>query len=106
MGRFNRVVAVDVPHHVTQRGNARRFVLGDDADRTVYLKLLRENIALYGVALIGYCLMSNHVHLGVIGGRHTYFPIKQRCAAALHFGDNGILNRFSLAFQLAPGLRR
>ena len=63
MGRFNRVVAVDVPHHVTQRGNARRFVLNDDADRTVYLKLLRENIALYGVALIGYCLMSNHVHL-------------------------------------------
>ena len=63
MGRFNRVVALDVPHHVTQRGNARRFVLNDDADRTVYLKLLRENIALYGVALIGYCLMSNHVHL-------------------------------------------
>jgi hypothetical protein len=25
--------------------------------------LLRENIDLYGVALIGYCLMSNHVHL-------------------------------------------
>ena len=27
------------------------------------LKLLRENMDLYGVALIGYCLMSNHVHL-------------------------------------------
>jgi putative transposase len=24
---------------------------------------LREDIALYGVALIGYCLMSNHIHL-------------------------------------------
>jgi REP element-mobilizing transposase RayT len=63
MGRFTRVVAVDVPHHVTQRGNGRRFVLDSDADRTIYLKLLRENIALYGVALIGYCLMSNHIHL-------------------------------------------
>jgi putative transposase len=63
MGQFNRVVAVDVPHHVTQRGNARRFVLDCDADRAVYLKLLRENMDLYGVALIGYCLMSNHVHL-------------------------------------------
>jgi hypothetical protein len=50
MGRFTRVVAVDVPHHVTQRGNGRRFVLDGDADRTIYLKLLRENIALYGVA--------------------------------------------------------
>ena len=46
------MVAVDVPHHVTQRGNGRRFVLDSDADRTIYLKLLRENIALYGVALI------------------------------------------------------
>ena len=63
MGRFTRVVAVDVPHHVTQRGNGRRFVLERDADRTIYLNLLRENIVLYGVALIGYCLMSSHIHL-------------------------------------------
>ena len=63
MGRFTRVVAVEVPHHVTQRGNGRRFILDCDADRAVNLNLLRENIALYGVALIGYCLMSNHVHL-------------------------------------------
>jgi REP element-mobilizing transposase RayT len=63
MARFNRVVAVDIPHHVTQRGNGRRFILDCDADRTVYLKLLRENMKLYGVGVIGYCLMSNHVHL-------------------------------------------
>ena len=63
MGRFTRVVAVDVPHHVPQRGNGRRFILDCDADRAVYLSLLRENINLYGVALIGYCLMSSHVHL-------------------------------------------
>ena len=63
MGRFNRVVAIDVPHHVTQRGNGPHFILDCDADRTVYLKLLREDLSLYGVELIGYCLMSNHVHL-------------------------------------------
>jgi putative transposase len=69
MGRFTRVVAVDVPHHVTQRGNGRRFILDCDADRAVYLKLLREHIDLYGVALIGYCLMSNHVHLIAVPGK-------------------------------------
>jgi putative transposase len=63
MGRFNRVVALDIPHHITQRGNARRFILDCDADRAVYLRLLRENTAQCGVALIGYCAMSNHVHL-------------------------------------------
>jgi putative transposase len=63
MARLARVVAVGVPHHVTQRGNARQFILACDADRDVYLGLLRQSIALHGVELIGYCLMSNHVHL-------------------------------------------
>ena len=66
MARLARVVAVDVPHHVTQRGNARRFILDVDADRMVYLNLLRQNIELHGVSLIGYCLMSNHVHMVAI----------------------------------------
>jgi putative transposase len=48
---------------LTQRGNGRRFILDCDADRKVYLSLLRENIDFYDVSLIGYCLMSNHVHL-------------------------------------------
>jgi putative transposase len=61
--RLARVIAVDVPHHVTQRGNARRFILDCDADRMAYLNLLRQNIELHGLGLIGYCLMSNHVHL-------------------------------------------
>ena len=49
MARLARVVAVGVPHHVTQRGNARRFILDCDADRMVYLNLLRQNIELHGV---------------------------------------------------------
>jgi hypothetical protein len=65
VARLTRVIAVDVPHHVTQRGNARRSVLDCDADRMAYLNLLRQNIELHGVGLIGYCLMSNHVHLVV-----------------------------------------
>jgi putative transposase len=54
MARLARVVAVDVPHHVTQRGNARRFMLECDADRRVYLDLLREHIAGCRVSLIGF----------------------------------------------------
>ena len=63
MTRLRRVVAVNVPHHLTQRGNARQYILNRDEDRAVYLKLLRENIEAYNVSLLGYCLMSNHVHL-------------------------------------------
>ena len=57
------MVAANVPHHLAQRGNARQYVLERDEDRAVYLKLLRENIQTYNVALLGYCLMSNQVHL-------------------------------------------
>ncbi|MEA2540343.1 MAG: REP-associated tyrosine transposase [Acidobacteriaceae bacterium] len=63
MTRLRRVVAVNVPHHLTQRGNARQYILDRDQDRGVYLKLLRENIENYEVSLLGFCLMSNHVHL-------------------------------------------
>jgi putative transposase len=69
MARLARVVAVDVPHHVTQRGNARRFILESDSDKLVYLELLRQYCTLYELSLLGYCLMSNHVHLVVIPGK-------------------------------------
>ena len=66
MARWPRVVVPEVAHHVTQRGNARQVILADDADRTAYLDLLRQYSQLYRLCVLGYCLMSNHVHLVVI----------------------------------------
>lgn len=63
MARLPRVVVIDVPHHVTQRGNAQQVIFAQDADRVTYLELLRQYSQLYGLSLLGYCLMSNHVHL-------------------------------------------
>jgi putative transposase len=63
MTRLARVIAVGVPHHITQRGNARRFILQDESDRKVYLDLLRQSTESHGIAVVGYCLMSNHVHV-------------------------------------------
>ena len=42
VARWARVIIVDVAHHVTQRGNTRQFILADNADRVVYLDLLRR----------------------------------------------------------------
>jgi putative transposase len=63
MTRLARVIAVGVPHHITQRDNARRFILQDESDRKVYLDLLRQSTEFHGIAVVGYCLMSNHVHV-------------------------------------------
>jgi putative transposase len=69
MARLARIAVVNVPHHVTQRGNARQFLLTSDEERLVYLELLRHYARLQELALLGYCLMSNHVHLIVIPHR-------------------------------------
>src|SRR5579863_6204356 len=66
MARPARVAVVNLPHHVTQRGNARQFILASDSERLVYMDLLRQYVQLYELSLLGYCLMSNHVHLVVV----------------------------------------
>ena len=63
MPRFARVVVPEFAHHVTQRGNARRDVFFSPADRQVYLGLLQQYSEHYGLRILGYCLMTNHVHL-------------------------------------------
>ena len=66
MPRMARVVAEAVPHHITQRGNNRQdtFFLPDD--RSFYLETLRAKCRDHGVAVLGYCVMTNHVHLVVV----------------------------------------
>ena len=69
MPRVARVVIADVAHHVTQRGNGRQFILATDAERLVYLDLVRQAVRVHELSVVGYCLMSNHVHLVVIPRR-------------------------------------
>jgi len=66
MARLGRIALVNIPYHVTQRGNARQFLLSRDEEREVYLGLLRKYVSLHELQLLGYCLMSNHVHLVLV----------------------------------------
>lgn len=63
MPRFARIIAPGMPHHVTQRGNYRQDVFTGDSDRRQYLYWIREYGQEYGVSMLAYCLMPNHVHL-------------------------------------------
>ena len=69
MGRFARVVVANVAYHVRQRGNARQFLLATDAERLVYVDLFRAAVQLEGLSVLGFCLMSSHVHLVVVPRR-------------------------------------
>ena len=62
MPRIARIVAVGLPHHITQRGNYRQEVFLDDSDRRQYLFWIQEYSLKYHLSILAYCLMSNHVH--------------------------------------------
>jgi len=49
--------------HVTSRGNERREVFVDDADRREFLQLLGRSVELFGWKLHAWVLMGNHYHL-------------------------------------------
>ena len=54
-----------LPHNVTQRGNNRQDIFLTDRDRISYLALLAHESEKYGLEVLDYCLMTNHVHLVV-----------------------------------------
>ncbi len=56
MARLARVIALEVAHHVTQRGNARGFILNRDADREVYLGLFKREHGTGGCRCAGILL--------------------------------------------------
>ncbi len=66
MPRMARIVVPGVPHHVTQRGNNRQDVFFVDDDHRVYIGLFAEQSRRFGLSVVCYCLMTNHVHLVVI----------------------------------------
>ena len=66
MPRVARIVIPGLPHHVTQRGNNHQDVFFTDDDRRAYLEFVKREAVRWGLELLGYCLMTNHVHLVVV----------------------------------------
>ena len=63
MARAARIVIPGEPHHITQRGNNKQNVFFTNQDRTAYLRFLKEESQRNGVHIVGFCLMSNHIHI-------------------------------------------
>ncbi|MEY2689568.1 MAG: hypothetical protein RL375_3767 [Pseudomonadota bacterium] len=63
MARLPRLAFADLAHHLVLRGHNRVPVFIDDDDRRAWLAALRESAATLQVAIHGYVLMPDHVHL-------------------------------------------
>lgn len=91
MPRVARKVIEDIPHHITQRGNNKQDVFFVDDDRNVYLEILKRQSGKYGLTVMGYCLMANHIHLIAIP--HKVDSLAKAVGRA-HFIYTQYINRF------------
>ncbi|MHB8790478.1 MAG: transposase [Desulfobulbaceae bacterium] len=81
MARPLRVQYPGALYHVTSRGNERKAIFKDDADRREFLRILAQSVDTYGVILHSFVLMQNHWHflvqtpLGNLGEFMRHFNI-------------------------------
>ncbi|MBN1489940.1 MAG: transposase [Phycisphaerae bacterium] len=90
MPRVARIVVPGAAHHVTQRGNNRQDVFFVDEDRRAYLGLLKEKAELYGLEVLGYCLMTNHVHIVAVPSSEEALA---KAIGRTHFAYTQYVNR-------------
>ena len=91
MPRTARIVVPDIPHHITQRGNNRQDVFFVDDDRRVYLSILKEQSEKFGLEILGWCLMTNHIHLI---GRPSGEDSLAKALGRTHFRYTQYINKF------------
>jgi putative transposase len=70
MPRISRAIAVDYPHHITQRGNYRQAVFVEAQDYAQYLHWLTQYAPKCDLDIWAYCLMPNHIHFVGVPHRH------------------------------------
>jgi len=73
MPRISRIVAVDCPHHITQRGVRSMDIFHSDHDRDQYLQFIKEESHRFEMDILAWCLMTNHVHFIAVPHAETSF---------------------------------
>lgn len=63
MSRSLRIEFAGALYHLTSRGDSRKDIYLDDADRRDCLSVLAGVCNRFNWAVHAYCLMSNHYHL-------------------------------------------
>lgn len=101
MPRTARIVVPNVPHHITQRGNNRQDVFFVDDDRRVYLSILKAQSEKQGLEILGWCLMTNHIHLI---GRPSGEKSLAKALGRTRFTGDFLLEANLVAGELARGI--
>ena len=63
MARALRIHQPGAWYHITARGNERRDIFRNDADRLHWRELVAQTVERFGLTLHAWVLLSNHYHL-------------------------------------------
>lgn len=97
MARPLRIELAGGLYHVMSRGNERRDIVRDDADRQRRLDWLQRTVATYGWRLHAFALLTNHEHLFV----ETPEP---NLSAGMHLLNSSYTGYFNLRHRRAGHL--
>ncbi|NLS95406.1 MAG: hypothetical protein GXX96_24965 [Planctomycetaceae bacterium] len=92
MARPVRVEFENAVYHVTARGNERKDIYRDPADRQRFLETLEEAVGRFGLVVHAYCLLGNHYHL-----------LLQTPRAKLTGAAGWLQTTYSIRFNRRPG---
>jgi len=65
MARPLRIEYPGALYHITDRGNERKSIYRDDADRRKMMKYIAEAVEKYSLIIHAFCLMENHYHFEI-----------------------------------------
>lgn len=63
MPRGMRIIAYNSFYHIINRGNQKQKLFLENADYGEYINILKHYKRKFGIGLMGYCFMPNHVHM-------------------------------------------
>ena len=73
MPRPARLIVPGLPFHLTHRGNNKQKLFYSDEDRRKYLFWFQEASQEWGMRVLSFCLMDNHVHFVALPDRLDSF---------------------------------
>jgi len=86
-------------YHVIARGINRQEIFHDAEDHRRYLETLERFTKETGSALLGYCLMGNHLHLLIQEGHESISVFMKRLGTSYAYWYNQKYNRTGHMFQ-------
>ena len=79
--RIARIIEPHSVHHVISRFVDKRWLLEEEEDRELYLRLLAASLGKSDWLLLAYALMSSHIHLSLLSGLSSFESLLKRVHA-------------------------